>query len=87
MYNLMIAAYPTSSIRLMVTEGVEAKEIDSVLCFFPQLIVNVRDMLRKYDIQDITVYGPRTYITHVGNHLNNVLKDKNIKLAFAGEEN
>lgn len=87
MYNLLVAAYPASPISLVVTQGEDAQEVDRAQCFYIGIIDSVRDMLGRYDINDITVYGPSTYVAHVAKGLTMGFPDKNINLAFAGKEN
>lgn len=84
--NLLIAAQPTVPLILMVTEGEDAKQIDNEKCFYPALIERVRAKISEYDIESITVYGPRTYVTHIGDDIERAFPNENVKLAFAGEE-
>lgn len=95
MYSLLIAAQPTVPIILMVTKGDDAKQVDSEKCFYPALVEKVEAKISEFDIDSITIYGPRTYITHIGDNLKQALAAKgdkqnflseNIKLAYAGEE-
>lgn len=95
MYSLLIAAQPTVPIVLMVTEGDDAKQVDSEKCFYPALIERVETKISEFNIDGITVYGPRTYITHIEDSLKQALAGKgdkqnflseNIKLAYAREE-
>lgn len=84
--NLLIAAQPTVPLILMVTEGEDAKQIDNEKCFYPALIEKVRAKISNYDIESITVYGPRTYVTHIGDDIKRNFESKEVKLAFAGKE-
>ena len=86
MYSLLIAAQPTVPLILMVTEGKDAKQIDNEKCFYPALIERVRAKISEYDIESITVYGPRTYVTHITGDIKKAFPNENIKLAYAGEE-
>lgn len=85
-YNLLIAAQPTVPLILMVTEGEYAAQVDSRKCFYPAMIDRVRELIDEYHIRNITVYGPRTYIAHIGDEISKTFADTNVKLAFAGEE-
>lgn len=85
MFDLTIAAYPTTPLVLMVTEGQEAREVDGRKCFFPDMTDSVREMLDEYDIETITVYGPRTYAAHVASTLNKKFPDTIVSAEFAGE--
>ncbi len=84
--NLLIAAQPTAPLILMVTEGEDAKQIDNEKCFYPALIERVRAKISDYDIESITVYGPRTYVAHIAGDIKEAFPNENVKLAFAGEE-
>ncbi len=87
MYNLLAVAYPTSPISLVVTQGEDAQEVDRTQCFYAGIVDSVKDVLGRYDIDNITVYGPRTYVSHVAKGLTMNFPDKTINLAFAGKEN
>ncbi len=84
--NLLIAAQPTVPLILMVTGGEDAKQIDNEKCFYPALIERVRAKMTQYDIESVTVYGPRTYVIHIGDDIKRAFPNENVKLAFAGEE-
>lgn len=95
MYSLLIAAQPTVPLILMVTEGDDAKQVDSEKCFYPALVEKVEAKISEFNVGSITIYGPRTYITHIGDSLRQAFAAKdnkqkslseNIKLAYAGEE-
>lgn len=87
-YDLMIAADPTGGLTYMVTqetEDVDAKEVDRVRGFFPQMPQMLKNLRETWDsIETISVYGPRDYIDRVVDAANQAT-GIDVKAIYAGE--
>lgn len=86
MYSLIVAGQPMVPFMLMITEGLEAKQVEQVTCFYPGLVGTMKEIFSKYDINSITVYGARTYMTHIYDVIVKNFPNRKVKLACAGEE-
>ena len=86
MYSLIVAGQPMVPFVLMITEGLEAKQVEQVTCFYPGLVVTMKEIFSKYDINSVTVYGARTYMTHIYDVIVKNFPSREVKLACAGEE-
>lgn len=87
-YDLMIAADPTSGLTYMVTEETEdldAKEVDRLRGFFPQLSETIKALREKWNsIDSYSVYGPRSYVDKVVDYAS-LATGYEVKAIYAGE--
>jgi len=87
-YDLMIAADPTDGLTYMVTEETEdfdAKEVDRVRGFYPQLPETINQLRKRWNsIETISVYGPRDYVDRVVNAAT-MATGFDVKACYAGE--
>lgn len=90
MYHLIIAAFPEAAAVVMVgqeTENVDAAEVYRDYAFQSDLVECVRRALATFDskIEDITVYGPRIYVTPIAANLREVFPTYNVVVEGAGD--
>lgn len=87
-YDLMIAADPSYGLTYMVTEEtaeVDAKEVDRICGFYPQLPETIKSLREKWDsIENISVYGPRDYIDRVVDAAT-LATGMDVKACYSGE--
>lgn len=64
--NLMIAAFPEAALNFVVCDPESDEQLERILAFEPE-ICKALDFIQEkgYEIEDVTIYGPQTYITKV----------------------